>query len=42
LDEREKTEEIVRLLGGEAGEEFAWKHAEELVKQATEYKRALN
>ena len=38
LDEKEKTGEIVRLLGGEKGDEFALRHAEELVKQAKEYK----
>lgn len=42
LDEGEKTQEIVRLLGGESGEEFAVKHAEELVRQAKEYKAAIN
>lgn len=42
LDEKEKTQEIVRLLGGEEGEEFAVKHAEELLKQAREYKTAIN
>ncbi len=42
LDEKEKTQEIVRLLGGEEGEEFAVKHAEELLKQAREYKNAIN
>ena len=42
LDEGEKTLEIVRLLGGESGEEFAVKHAEELVRQAKEYKAAIN
>lgn len=38
LDEREKTQEIVRLLGGSEGDEFALKHAKELLKQAKEYK----
>ncbi len=42
LNEKEKTQEIVRLLGGEEGEEFAVKHAEELLKQAREYKTAIN
>lgn len=42
LDDKEKTKEIVRLLGGEEGEEFALKHAEELVRQAKEYKQAIN
>jgi len=40
LDEQQKTREIVRLLGGEDGDEFALKHAEELLKQAKEYKKA--
>jgi len=42
LDDGEKSKEIVRLLGGEENEEFALKHAEELVKQAKEYKQAIN
>lgn len=42
LDDSEKSKEIVRLLGGEENEEFALKHAEELVKQAKEYKQAIN
>lgn len=42
LDEKEKTREIVRLLGGDGEEEFALKHAEELVRQAKQYKEAIN
>lgn len=42
LGDDEKTKEIVRLLGGEDGEEFALKHAEELVQKAKEYKQAIN
>ncbi len=34
----ERTQELVRLLGGGDGDEFAKKHAEELLKQAKEYK----
>ncbi|MBQ8658573.1 MAG: DNA repair protein RecN [Clostridia bacterium] len=41
LDEREHICEIVRLLGGDETDEFARKHAEELVKQAKEYKFSL-
>ncbi len=41
LDEREKTQEIVRLLGGSDNDEFALKHAKELLKQAKEYKISL-
>ena len=41
LTENEKKLEIVRLLGGEANDEFAFKHAEELIKQATDYKQTL-
>lgn len=41
LDSHQKTKEIVRLLGGEEGDEYALKHAEELLKQAEEYKAAL-
>ena len=42
LSTEEKTWEIVRLLGGEEGDEFAYKHAKELVKQAKEYKKSIN
>lgn len=42
LDEEGQTKEIVRLLGGEDGEEFALKHALELLKQAKEYKSSIN
>ena len=41
LDEKAKTDEIIRLLGGNAGDEFAKKHAEELLKQSKEYKNTL-
>ncbi len=41
LDEEEQKEEIVRLLGGENGDAFAYKHAEELLKQAKEYKISI-
>lgn len=41
LDQCGKTNEIVRLLGGDVGDEYASKHAEELLKQADEYKRNL-
>ncbi len=42
LSEKEQKREIVRLLGGEEGDEFAYKHAEELLKQAKEYKNTIN
>ena len=42
LDEAQKVKEIVRLLGGEETEGFALKHAEELIRQAKEYKQAIN
>ncbi len=42
LNDKEQKEEIVRLLGGNTGDEFAYKHAEELLKQAKEYKIAIN
>ena len=42
LDEKEKVAELVRLLGGEEKDGFAYKHAEELLRQAKEYKNALN
>ncbi len=41
LNEREKIGEIVRLLGGDEKDEYAKKHAEELLKQAKEYKTSL-
>jgi DNA repair protein RecN (Recombination protein N) len=42
LDAQGKTNEIVRLLGGEIEDEYALKHAEELLKQAKEYKNSIN
>ncbi len=42
LDATAQRAEIVRLLGGEVGDEFAYKHAEELLKQAKEYKNSIN
>jgi DNA repair protein RecN (Recombination protein N) len=41
LSETEKKSEIVRLLGGSDNDEFAYKHAEELIKQALDYKQSL-
>ena len=41
LDEEQKTLEIVRLLGGEGVDEYAVKHAKELLKQAKEYKNSI-
>jgi DNA repair protein RecN (Recombination protein N) len=41
LSEIEKKSEIVRLLGGSDNDEFAYKHAEELIKQALDYKQSL-
>ena len=41
LDEESKTNEIIRLLGGNLGDEFAKKHAEELLKQSADYKNSL-
>ena len=41
LDEQGKLKEIVRLLGGEGDETFAVKHAEEIIKQAKDFKAAL-
>ena len=41
LNEEEKTREIVRLLGGENSDEYAFKHAQELIKQAKEYKNSI-
>ena len=42
LNDKEKKLEIVRLLGGNDGDEYAEKHAEELLKQAKEYKNSIN
>ncbi len=42
LDENAQKEEIVRLLGGNSKDEYAFKHAEELLKQAKEYKNSIN
>ncbi len=41
LTEKEKIKEIVRLLGGVDSDEYALKHAEELLKQAKEYKASI-
>ena len=41
LNAEQKVQEIVRLLGGNGGDEYARKHAEELLFQATEYKNSL-
>ena len=42
LNEEEQKKEIVRLLGGSDSDEYAAKHAEELLKQAKEYKNSIN
>lgn len=42
LDKQSKVKEIVRLLGGNDGDEYAVKHAEELLNQAKEYKRTIS
>ena len=42
LDEDGRRMEIVRLLGGVEGDEFALNHANELIKQAKEYKHTIN
>lgn len=41
LNNTEQVEEIIRLLGGDVKDEFAFKHANELLKQAKEYKSTL-
>ena len=38
LNAEQKVQEIVRLLGGNGGDEYACKHAEELLAQAVAYK----
>ena len=42
LDEEDQRAEIVRLLGGEKGGEYAYKHAVDLLKLAAEYKNSIN
>ena len=42
LDECMQLKEIVRLLGGDVTDEYAYKHAEELLLQAKEYKKSIN
>ena len=42
LDEEGKLKEIVRLLGGAEADEFAYKHATELIKHANEYKNTIH
>ena len=42
LEESGRLKEIVRLLGGSDKDEFALKHAEELLKQAKAYKLSIN
>ena len=41
LDEAQKKKEIVRLLGGDGENEYAEKHAEEMLKQAQQFKDNL-
>ena len=41
LSNEEKLAEIVRLLGGDSKDEFAFMHAEELQKQAKLFKESL-
>lgn len=42
LNETGKENEIVRLLGGECTDEYARKHAQELLKQAKEFKNTIS
>lgn len=42
LNKELQIKEIVRLLGGNDSDEYAVKHAEELLKQAKEYKRTIS
>ena len=42
LNKEAQISEIVRLLGGNEGDEYAIKHAEELLNQAKEYKRTIS
>ena len=41
LDDKQKTSEIIRLLGGNVGDEYAERHAYELLKQAQDFKASL-
>jgi DNA repair protein RecN (Recombination protein N) len=41
LDKEAQIQEIVRLLGGESGEDYARNHAEELLRHAQEYKNSI-
>ena len=42
LNETQKTQELVRLIGGDNDGEYAVKHAEELLSQAREYKKSIS
>ena len=42
LTEEQKTKELVRLLGGTDQDEYALKHAQELLGQAKEYKNSIS
>lgn len=42
LNEEGKIKETVRLLGGDEGDEFAFRHAEEMIKSADSYKKSLS
>lgn len=42
LDHAAQLSELVRLLGGNDGDEYALKHAEELLNQAKEYKNSIS
>ena len=42
LDQDGQVKELIRLLGGTNEDEFAIKHAEELLRQAKEYKKSIN
>ena len=41
LGKNEKIDEVVRLIGGESGDETAKKHAEHMIEEADEFKRSL-
>ncbi len=42
LDEKLKTEEVVRLIGGDMNSVSAVTHAREIIKRADDYKKSLN
>jgi DNA repair ATPase RecN len=42
LNNNEMIDEVMRLIGTNEVSEYAYKHAEELIKEAKSYKKSLN